>query len=109
MAAAVSVTFTDACDVFLCHVEGQNNTFMDCLRRILLCVGRTKGKQNHFLKVFLEPRSLTTCASSTPLPVMENEAETCHTGGHNRRQSICFFMAGTQICLNCRCITFKPL
>jgi hypothetical protein len=80
--AAASVALGAACDVFLCHAGGQTSTFMDCLHRILFCVGGNKAKQQRALKVFLDPHRVETGSDKVPWPVTEHTARNCRIGGH---------------------------
>jgi hypothetical protein len=89
MTAKPAVARSDACDVFLSHVGGHyTNTFIDCLRRILLCVGGTNGKQAHGLKVFIAQHSLATWKTGIPWH-HEPEAQDCHVGGHTSTDQAC--------------------
>jgi hypothetical protein len=70
------------CDVFLSRVLGQTSAYVDCLSRILLCVGGIKGRRRHDLKVFVDQHGLELGSEKIPPDVVEHAAWNCRIGGH---------------------------
>jgi hypothetical protein len=83
MSAALStLDVSYACDVFISHA-GEHKIYVDCLRRILQCVGggvKRRQSQRNRSTVLLDQRSLETGSTTTPWAVTEREARHCRIG-----------------------------
>jgi hypothetical protein len=100
-----------ACDVFLSATT--RAPFLDCLRRVLLCVGGMQARRQQLVKVFLDQASFKSGSTTSPWPVVQHEAENCRVGTERHppaaaAKELLQLSIIAAACTRAMCVCFKP-